>query len=199
MAKQMNWYKFEQTLKNKRIFLFTPLDVKRIFNIGPTAVSFLLHRYSKRGLILCLKRGCYALSSDLLNDFSIANKLYAPSYISMEFALSFYGIIPETVYEITSVTPKSTRRFSVTGKNFSYHRIKKEAFFGYIPLKQNDITFLIAEPEKAFIDFIYFKMRQGQKFMDRFRKNKLNRTKIFAYVRRFRNKQLTLFIKNIFL
>lgn len=193
----MNWYKFEQTLKAKKILIFTPLDVKRIFGIGSTAASFLLHRYSKRGLILQLKRGCYVLSSDLPNDFSLANKLYEPSYISLEFALSFHGIIPETVYEITSVTPKSTRRFSIMGKSFSYHRIKKEAFCGYTPLKQNDAVFLIAEPEKAFVDFAYFKMRQGQKFIDRFRKNKLTKKKVFAYARQFKNKRLPLFIKNI--
>lgn len=194
----MNWYKFEQTLKIKKILFFTPLDVKRIFGIGSTAVSFLLYRYSRRGLILHLKRGCYALSSDLPNDFSLANKLYEPSYISLEFALSFHGIIPETVYEITSITPKSTRRFSMMGKNFSYHRIKKEAFGGYIPLKQNDAVFLIAEPEKAFVDFVYLKMLQGQRSIDRFRKNKLNKKKVFAYARLFKNKRLIVFIKNIF-
>ncbi len=75
-----------------------------------------------------MKRGLYAFPDALPPDLYVANKLYEPSYISLEFALSYHGIIPETVYEITSVTTKSTRRFEAMGKVFTYRRIKREAF-----------------------------------------------------------------------
>jgi len=71
----------------------------------------LLHRYTGRNLIIRIKRGLYALPDTQLSELFIANKLFEPSYISREFALSYHRIIPETVYEITSVTTKTTQRF----------------------------------------------------------------------------------------
>lgn len=199
MAKQMNWYRLEQTLRGKKIAFFTPLDIKRIFGVSAVAASFLLYRYAKQKLIIRLKRGLYTISDKDINDLCLANKLYEPSYISLEFALSFHGVIPETVYEITSITTKSTRRFTAIGKTFSYRRIKQEAFTGYSLLRHHDAAFLMADPEKALVDCVYLKMRTKQNLPDRLNKNKIDKKKVFSYVRLFHDERLMNMIKTMML
>jgi len=107
-------------IKEKKLYIFNANIVCVLFGVSAVAASALLHRYKKIGFILQIKRGLYAFPDNLPPDAYIANKLYSPSYISLEFALSYHGVIPETVYEITSVTTKATRRFEKLKKNFSF-------------------------------------------------------------------------------
>lgn len=193
----MNWYKFEKTLKEKKMFLFSPLDVRRVFHVSKVAATFLLYRYAKQKFIIRFKRGLYIFREEDVNIPFLANKLYEPSYLSLEFALSFHGIIPETVYEITSVTTKPTRRFETLNRVFSYRRIKKEAFTGYVPLRQDGMVFLIADPEKAFVDSVYFQLRTKKTF-DRFTIKGLDAQKALGYARLF-DKKTVLAVKNYFL
>ncbi|OGG51787.1 hypothetical protein A3F28_02715 [Candidatus Uhrbacteria bacterium RIFCSPHIGHO2_12_FULL_57_11] len=181
MAKLVNWPKFERSLKEKRLSLFTPLDVKRVLGVTATSVTFLLHRYAKKGLILRVRKGLYTLPDAHVPDPYLANRIYEPSYVSLEFALSYHGVIPESVYEITSVTTKATRRFTALGKIFSFRRIKRQAFKGYEPRKQNGFTFFIADPEKAFVDLAYLRIRANRKPLSRFHKEKINANKALRY------------------
>ena len=155
----------------------------------------ILHRYAKSGFIARLKRGLYAFPDSLPSDLFIANKLYEPSYISLQFALSYHGVIPETVYEITSITTKATRRFEVRGKIYTYRRIKQSVFCGYRAEWQAGISFLIAEPEKAFVDLLYFRLRSDKKPLSRFNKEKINPQKALRYAELFGNSKLTSIIK----
>ena len=194
MAKQMNWSQFERRLKSKRVYLFTPLDVVRVLGVSTTAATFLVHRYTKKGLIVRMKRGLYAFPDAVPPDLYIANKLYEPSYISLEFALSYHGVIPETVYEITSVTAKSTRRFAAMSKIFTYHRIKREAFTGYTLKRQREFGYQIADPEKAFVDLTYLRRHAHAEPLRRFRKEKLNTAKAIRYARLFGDPALVGFV-----
>lgn len=194
MAKQVNWHQFEQKLKGKRLLLFSPIDVVRGLGVSRTSATFLVHRYAKRGLILRMKRGLYVFPDALPPDLYIANKLYEPSYISLEFALSYHGIIPETVYEITSVTTKSTRRFMTAGKTFTYRRIKREAFTGYVLKRQREFGYQIAEPEKAFVDLVYLRRRAHAEPLRRFHGEKLNTEKAVQYARLFGDPTLVGFV-----
>ena len=191
MANLVNWRNFESEIKNKRLLLFTNSDVRRAFGVSQVAAIFLLHRYAKKGLISRLKRGMYVLPDMLPPDLYIANKLYEPSYVSLEFALSYHRVIPETVYEITSVTTKATRHFSALGKTYSYRRIKRAAFTGYAIQKQRQFGFIIADPEKAFVDVLYFRVRSGGGSMTRFDKKKLHAAKALKYASLFGNRKLT--------
>lgn len=191
----MKWIEFEQKIKGKGIKLFTPLDIQYLLGKTKTATRFFLHYLKKQGYIIRLRRGLYQLYNDQLPDLYIANKLYEPSYISLDFALSYHNVIPETVYEITSVTTKATRRFKALGKLFSYRHIKKEAYLGYFPGKQTGFTFLIAVPEKAFVDLNYFRLLNKQQPISRFNKEKINPVKALNYAKLFNNKKLTSIIK----
>jgi len=192
----MKWIDFEREIKRKNIKLFTPLDVQRFLGRSKTASRFLIHRLKKRGDIVSIKRGLYKLSDEEIPDLYIANRIYPPSYISLEFALSYYGIIPETVYEITSVTTKATRRFKSLGKVYSYRKIRKSAFTGYTTEKEKGFSFQIADAEKAFVDINYFRMLNKLKPISRYNKEKINPEKALRYAALFGNKKLISIIKS---
>jgi predicted transcriptional regulator of viral defense system len=197
MANVMNWHNFEKKMKEKNLSLFSRLDVVRVFGATPIAARFLLHRYAKKGFITRVKRGLYAFAGEsAIPTPYIANKLFEPSYVSLEFALSYHRVIPETVYEITSVSTKKTQRFHAMNKIFSYRRIKKEAFTGYATVKQGAFSFFIADPEKAFVDLAYLKTIRQKNFLDRFNKKKINKTKALRYAKLFKNEKLIEVIKN---
>lgn len=191
----MKWIDFERKIKAKNIKLFTPLDVQRFLGRSKIATRFLIHRLKKQGYVLSLKRGLYQLRDEQVPDLYLANKLYEPSYVSLEFALSYHRVIPETVYEITSVTTKTTRRFTALGKSFAYRHIKKEAFTGYVVNKQKGLTFSIADPEKAFVDLNYLRIINRKKPISRFNKEKINPTKALRYAKLFNNNKLVSVIK----
>jgi len=195
MAKLVNQTIFASKIKGKKLYIFGANDIRALFGVSAVATASLLHRYKKQGFILQIKRGLYVFPDALPPDIYIANKLYSPSYISLEFALSYHGVIPETVYEITSVTTKTTRRFETLGKVFSYRKIKKTAYTGYGVEKQKGISFYIADAEKAFVDANYLRLMKKQKPISRFHKEKINSKKALRYAKLFDNSKLTSIIK----
>ncbi len=124
-----------------------------------------LNRWQKRGLIIRLKRGIYMLNENdrKINPgrYAIANQLNSPSYISLESALNYYSLIPEKVTSVTSVTSKKTLRIQNKAGDFIYQHIKPDAFRGFKVLKdESGLTFFIAEPEKAVVDFLYLNLKR---------------------------------------
>ena len=93
--------------------------------------------------------------SDKVDVMVFATKLYAPSYVSLEMALHHYGIIPEAVFTVTSVTTRKTKSFSTPLGTFSFQKIKKEAFGGFETVLREGVSFNLAVPEKAVVDFLY--------------------------------------------
>ncbi|MCF7814761.1 MAG: hypothetical protein K9N40_09805 [Candidatus Cloacimonetes bacterium] len=118
-----------------------------------------LTRWLKKGYILRLKQAYYTFSEYLSKpDFELyfANKMYSPSYISLQSALAFYGMIPESVVQITSVSSRKTSSFINQMGEFSYKTIKADFFFGYkLKSISDDKTVKIATPEKALLDLFY--------------------------------------------
>ncbi len=117
-----------------------------------------LDRWEKKGYIRKIRRGFYCFADLELNEplvFFAANKIYTPSYVSLEKALKYYGLIPEEVFQITSVGTKKTARFFSPIGNFSYRHIKTDLFWGYRLMEFNQYRYLLAEPEKALLDYLY--------------------------------------------
>lgn len=113
----------------------------------------------KNGYIIRLKRGLYVInpkhSGQRLSEELVANHLYAPSYISMSTALRYYGLIPESVYILQSMTVKHSRSFQTPVGYYDYKFINREAFsIGVRSVNNGDYAFLIASPEKALCDLI---------------------------------------------
>jgi predicted transcriptional regulator of viral defense system len=90
-----------------------------------------------------------------VNPAELANQLYRPSYLSREWALGFYGVIPEMVVTYTSVTTRVPRCFSNDFGRFEYRHIKQDAFFGYRALQIQGYKVMLATPEKALLDLWY--------------------------------------------
>lgn len=117
--------------------------------------------WQRQGKVHKLRRGVYTLNDDdrrtPLPPFLISNVLYAPSYVSLESALSFFGLIPEQVVRTTAVTPRKTADFENHYGTFSYRSLKKSLFFGYESVKiEGDLSIFLATPEKAILDKVYF-------------------------------------------
>src|SRR3989344_5119906 len=120
-----------EELLNRGIKIFTPLELRRVFPKSQDQIQYFLETQVQQGLFIRLKKGLYALKTDLPGDEEIANALYKPSYISFEYAMAKYGIIPESPYHLTSATTNPTREFSINHQAFSYYTIKQEAYTGY--------------------------------------------------------------------
>lgn len=118
-----------------------------------------LRRWADRGWLIRLRQGYFAFTEHLRKpDFAlyIANRIYRPSYISLHSALSFYGMIPESVVQITSVSSLKTMFFENDFGEYSYKSIKSSLMFGYAPHSMiNGMTLMLASPEKALLDLLY--------------------------------------------
>ena len=114
----------------------------------------------KQGLLILVKRGIYIpgpnLSIATPEPYLIANHLWGPSYISLETALSHWGLIPERVYEVSSITSQSSKMYKTPIGRFSYTHMPLPYYsFGIkkVELTKKQVV-LIASPEKALCDKI---------------------------------------------
>mgnify|MGYP001561773708 CR=1 FL=1 len=148
----MKYQEFRNIIK-RPFFRKTDVDFK-MANVSSVQLS----RWMNLGYIDQVKRGLYVFSDkkDTIDPLDISFLLYEPSYVSMESALSFYGLIPELVPTTTAVSAKTTRTFENQYGTFSYPHVKPELFFGYIPHETPIGKYLLAEPEKAVLDYVYF-------------------------------------------
>jgi len=114
----------------------------------------------RQGIIIRVKKGLYVFSDKYrrypYSKELLANLVYGPSYVSLDYALAHYGLIPERVEALTSVTPNRPRRFSTPVGLFIYRQIPARAYeAGMVRVEgEHDQAFLIASPEKALADKI---------------------------------------------
>ena len=118
---------------------------------------FKVHQLVKSGVLIRLKRGWFCVNPQLTErpvpSQIVANELYeGTSYISLEYALSYYGLIPERAMAVTSVVTGRSRNFDTPVGRFSYRTIPK-ALFGFGVNTQDG--YLIASPEKALCDYLF--------------------------------------------
>jgi len=144
----------------------------------------------KKGEIIRVKKGLYVFGPQLargpFSKETLANLIYGPSYISLDYALSFYGLIPERVETVTSVSNKRKKLFNTPVGIFSYRYINPSIYpYGitiYEADKQHSI--LIATKEKALADTLYFSDKisdevQMEKYL--FEDLRLNRKEVIDF------------------
>lgn len=120
-----------------------------------------LKYWVKKDRLERILKGVYKLKeTEIKDEFLLASYLDESSYISLESALSFYGMIPEFPYSITSVTTKKTKKFKTNCGIFSYRKIKPALFFGFKLITGDNYLYRLATPEKALFDFIYLNQRE---------------------------------------
>ena len=127
---------------------------------GQKLFDYQISLWVKKGNLLCLKNGMYAFAKDKekIKGEEIASFLYEPSYLSLESALAWHGFIPEMVYAYVSLTARINRKFTNDFGTFLYRHIKPELFWGYKEIKTEHGHFLLAEPEKALLDYLYLNL-----------------------------------------
>jgi len=119
-------------------------------------------RLLRQGTIVRLKKGLYchagAVESGALNREVVANLLYGPSYVSLVSALSIHGMIPEAVYNVTSVTTGKAKRFDTPYGFFAYRAVPAAYYWRGVELRRSASfsSFLLATPEKALADTAFF-------------------------------------------
>jgi predicted transcriptional regulator of viral defense system len=118
-----------------------------------------LYYWQKQGYIKPLAGGYYILAGRAMDEmvlFMVANRIYEPSYVSLESALAYYEIIPETVLGVTSVSSRKTKQYESDWGVFSYRSVKPQYMIGYQVIENTPgIKFKIANLEKALLDYLY--------------------------------------------
>lgn len=151
----MNYIEFQ-----KIVGPFTVFSLADIRQADPAFHRRRLNEWQEKGYISKVIKGYYVFADKALDEkvlFEIANRIYAPSYVSFEMALAYYGLIPESVYGITSASTRKTSHFKTPIGAFIYRTIRPKLYFGFDFLKNNEKLFKLASPEKAFLDLFYIK------------------------------------------
>jgi len=128
------------------------------------ALNFNIKYWSKKGLIIPIKKGRYVLESrfskeenkDLYLEY-IANKIYEPSIISCEYVMNKYNLLTEAVYGITSITTKKTKTFINDLGKFSYYSFTPRLFFDFEIKKFYSANIMVAKKSKAVFDYLYLR------------------------------------------
>jgi hypothetical protein len=127
--------------------------------VNPNVVRLQLSRWTKSGRIYQLRRGVYAIAPPYQktkpHPYVIANHLQRASYVSMQSALAFYNLIPDTVNTTVSVTTGRPEYLSTPLGDFEFRHVKPGLFKGYQMTDLGDQQAFVATPEKALLDLVY--------------------------------------------
>lgn len=140
---------------------FTSQDVANLFPGSKDRRYGLVKRAIADGEIIHIRRGLYCLAPKYqkksINLYALAQRVYGPSYISLESALSWHGWIPEAVYTVTSVSFKKAKEFNTPLGVFSYNRIPQKLFYAGVERLADEAgnIFLMAKSIKALSDYVY--------------------------------------------
>lgn len=140
-----------QKLLDSESPFFTTQILAGLWNVDPASAKTMASRLFKKGILLRLRRGLYALGKTKVFPFELANALYQPSYISLESALNYWGVLVQAPQVVLSVANRS-KRLRAQNVEFIYRRIPKKCLeMGW----QKEKNFVIATPEKAVLDLYY--------------------------------------------
>lgn len=198
MIEKLKRIKVEEKLKKLGFTVFSPREFQGIFGVSKKTASMFILNNLKSGLFIKLRNNFYMVKDSNPDYYFIANKMYQPSYISLETALSHYRIIPETVYATTSITSKVTREFETPIGNFSYKKIKINAFTGYKIQEIERYKVFFAEPEKALADYLYFVDLKKLLLNDRLKLKRINKAKLIEYAKLFKRPSMLKLIEYIY-
>ncbi|MDP3994777.1 MAG: hypothetical protein Q8P91_03020 [bacterium] len=168
--------KARNILKGSGLKSVTRADISKLFDISKQNTLYkLMVRLEKYGILSRVAKGKYIFPENIKNDFEIANIIMTPSYVSLESALSYYGILSQFPYIITSITPLRSSKTDYRGKEFEFTHVSESLFWGF----EKKDGFLMASPEKALIDTLYLAGKGLRKInTDELTLSSLNRGKI---------------------
>jgi len=170
-------------LREKQISLLTFSDFCQIFpHTSKPGLYAALKRLQKTNTIKRIERGKYEflLSTTKHHEYQLANFIYQPSYVSLETALSFYGLIDQFSYQITSVTTKKALSKSYEQKDFIFSHIEPNLLIDY----HRQDNYLIASKKKAIFDYFYlaFKGFRSRSNLQLIKLNHKEKNEFTAYI-----------------
>ncbi|WP_075063312.1 type IV toxin-antitoxin system AbiEi family antitoxin domain-containing protein [Ornatilinea apprima] len=128
-------------------------------NVDPRVIRLQLTRWVKSGRIYQIRRGLYSIAPPYQkkqpHPFLVANRLQRASYVSLQSALAFYGLIPDVVNITTSVSTGRPERLETPLGIYEFRHLKTELLFGYQMVDFGNQSALVATPEKALLDMVY--------------------------------------------
>ncbi len=129
-------------------------------DVDPADVRRQLSRWVTSGRLLQIRRGLYALAPPyhkvVPHPFLVANRLVRGSYVSLQSALSYHGLIPEGVTSVTCVTTGRTATFTTPFGRYSYQHINPHMLLGFCLAELgNGQEAFVAVPEKALLDMVH--------------------------------------------
>jgi predicted transcriptional regulator of viral defense system len=150
----------EKVFENIHCGVFSAEDVANLIPGTDDKRYGLVKRAMVTGEILQIRRGLYCLAPKYLkrkiDPLILAQRIYGPSYISLELALSWHGWIPEATYSITCASMKKSNTFDTPIGRFYYTRVPQKSFYaGVERLEKDDNVIFMARPIKALADYVY--------------------------------------------
>jgi predicted transcriptional regulator of viral defense system len=138
----------------EHFLVFSTQDIRKW---DPTFDTRRLVEWQQKGYVHRVINRWYVFSKTLRQEelLIVSNRIYSPSYISLQWAMSYYKLIPEGVYTITAVTSLKTQDFNTVMGTFSYKHVKPALMFGYRLVSHENTTCKLAEPEKLMLDYLY--------------------------------------------
>lgn len=140
--------------------VFSVQQLSNLIGRKRSVATVYLSRFVKNKMAKRVKKGKIAFTDD---DFVIATQLVEPSYISLDSALLYYGIIKQVTRNVECVTTRNS--FNYKNLGIRYHKIPKSLFFGYTIQKRGSSYVFMAEPEKALLDGLYLNLYSKRELM----------------------------------
>lgn len=181
----MKWKNFLNVVSDEPVFTSSILQVG---SVSPERIQQQLVRWVKAGRIIQLRRGVYTLAEPYRkvspHPFLMANRLKKASYVSLQSGLAHYGMIPEYVPVVTSITTGRPEHLQTEMGGFIYRHIKKTLFKGFHEIEVAPSQFaFIATPEKSFLDLAYLTPNSDtEKYLYELRLQNLDQVNRFSLV-----------------
>lgn len=184
---------FEEFLKKYQSLPILTSPVILAGEPQPASQRVQLARWVKAGYLFQLRRGVYVFAPHFQKvtptPYFLASTLVSPSYVSLEKAMEFYGLIPEAVFTVTSVTTKRPIYYETPLGRFDYRHLHPRLFWGYTAVVTEEQTGFMAHPEKALLDLFYLQTPHiDNDYLDELRLQhleKINAQRLLEYARRF--------------
>lgn len=177
----------------KSYFSFT--DLRKISQLDDASLRVTASRLVDSGELTKLTKGFYCQDQNNVDLQKFAMEIYKPSYLSFEWALGQYNILSQKSYALTLATTKRARQVELDNAIINYRHIQPGLFWGYTSRD----GYLIAEPEKAFLDLAYLSLNGYAKFdTEEMNLEILNKSKIKKYLKEIKSERLNKLIQNTF-
>lgn len=184
-----------QILQKSNRKLFSLSDIKKLLKITSDNTAYKQAAgLIEAGVLERASKGIYLLTSNRPTDFELANFLYKPSYVSLDSALNYYGILIQSPQQIISVTPNLAKKIEASGKDFVYMHLSQKYYSDY----QQVNGFLIAAPEKALIDALFFvSLGRGSLSVEELILDSLDKNKLKGLAEKIDNRAFKKYFKSL--